>query len=161
MTDYIRTIRNLIGHTEITIPGARIVILNAANQVLLEERTDFNIWGLPGGSADPGENILQTIRREVLEETGLQIINPVPFGFSSSPQLERITFPNGDQIHSFNLLFYTREFGGELKLSEESSQLDWFELNQLPPMLENMENTVLAYREHAKTHCFQLVAGKG
>jgi len=48
----------MIGKTEISTPGARIVILNRKEQVLLEERSDFKIWGLPGGTADPGEDII-------------------------------------------------------------------------------------------------------
>jgi len=157
LQDYIKSIRKLLGHTEISIPGCRILILNSDNKVLLEERTDFKAWGLPGGSADPGEGIVQTIGREALEETGLKIENPIPFGFSSSPLLERITFPNGDKLHSFNLLFYTREFSGEIALSQESTNIDWFRLNELPTMLPNMKATVEAFQKYLATDRFQIV----
>jgi len=56
------------------------VIINEKQQVLLELRSDFNVWGLPGGSADPGEDIEQTINREVFEETGLVISDVQVFG---------------------------------------------------------------------------------
>jgi 8-oxo-dGTP pyrophosphatase MutT (NUDIX family) len=79
LDDYIKSIRELLGNTEISIPGTRAVIINGENKILLEERSDFKLWGLPGGSADPGESIDQTIQREVLEETGLTILNPIPF----------------------------------------------------------------------------------
>ena len=155
LNDYFKTIRQLIGKTEISTPGARIMILNSAEQVLLEERSDFKIWGLPGGTADPGEDIVGAATREALEETGLQIRKPVPFGFSSSTDLERIEFPNGDRLHSFNLLFYTHEYSGELNISEESLNLKWFDLDALPPMLENMKFTVLAYMKYRSTGQFQ------
>jgi len=90
LDEYFRSIRRMIGKTEISTPGARIVILNREEQVLLEERSDFKIWGLPGGTADPGEDIIGAAKREALEETGLKICNPIPFGFSSSPDLERL-----------------------------------------------------------------------
>jgi len=159
LNDYFKSIRELIGKKEISTPGARIVILNSAEQVLLEERSDFKIWGLPGGTADPGEDIVGTAKREALEETGLNICNPIPFGFSSSPDLERIKFPNGDRLHSFNLLFYTHDYSGELIISGESLNLEWFDLDKLPPMLENMKHTVLAYLDYRSTGKFQFPTG--
>ena len=158
MDDYIKSIRKLLGSKEISIPGCRALIINGKNEVLLEERSDFKIWGLPGGSADPGEGIVRTIEREVFEETGLKIENPIPFGFSSSPTLERITFPNGDKLHSFNLLFYSREYSGEIVVSEESTKIDWFKFEELPPMLPNMKATVMAFLEYSETGVFQVVS---
>jgi len=157
LADYIKSIRTLLGNTEISIPGCRAVIINGENEVLLEERSDFKIWGLPGGSADPGEGIRQTIEREVFEETGLKIDGPIPFGFSSSPSLERITFPNGDKLHSFNLLFYSRQFSGEVTLSDESTKIEWFSFEELPPMLPNMKATVMAFCRFTESGEFQMV----
>jgi len=135
------------------------LIINDDDQVLLEERSDFKIWGLPGGTADPGEDIVVAAKREALEETGLKIQNPIPFGFSSSPCLERIQFPNGDRLHSFNLLFYTHDYSGDLRISEESLNLEWFDLDGLPPMLQNMKCTVLAYLDFRSTGNFQFPTG--
>ena len=160
MDDYIKSVRRLIGNKEISTAGARVIILNSDDKILLEERTDFKIWGLPGGTADPGEDIVQTAEREAYEETGLSIINPIPFGFSSSPILERITYPNGDKLHSFNLLFYTREYTGDIVISEESTKLEWFELDDLPPMLKNMKATVTAFIAYTETNQFQIVSGE-
>ncbi len=157
MDDYIKSIREILGNTEISIPGTRAVIINGDNKILLEERSDFKLWGLPGGSADPGEDIVQTIQREVLEETGLTILNPIPFGVSSSPINQRIAFPNGDKIHSFNLLFFVNKYFGDLKISEESTRIDWFDFESLPPMLENMEKTVMAFLKFSKTDEFQIL----
>ena len=81
LDNYFRSIRDMIGKTEISTPGARILILNGADQVLLEERSDFKKWGLPGGSADPGEDIIGAAKREAYEETGLNIRNLVPLDF--------------------------------------------------------------------------------
>ena len=157
MDDYLTSIRKVLGNTEISVPGTRAVLINSRNEILLEERADFKLWGLPGGGADPGEDIVQTIQREVLEETGLKILNPVPFGFSSAADLERVTYPNGDKLHSFNLLFYVSEYCGEIKISEESTAIEWFDFDHLPPMLDNMERTIVAFLEYSKTNQFQMI----
>ncbi len=38
LDDYIKSIRELLGNTEISIPGTRAVIINGDNKILLEER---------------------------------------------------------------------------------------------------------------------------
>ncbi len=157
MADYISQLRGLIGHKELLVPGARVVIINEKQQVLLELRSDFNVWGLPGGSADPGEDIEQTINREVFEETGLVISDVQVFGFSSSPKYEKIIFPNDDQIQSFNLLFFCTKYSGKISFdSNESKAIQWFSLHELPDMLLNMERTIAAYITYVEIGQFQL-----
>ena len=41
--------------------------------LLLRHRTDDNTWDFPGGYMEPGESTEETARREVREETGLEI----------------------------------------------------------------------------------------
>ena len=55
--------------------GAAAVILDAQGRVLLVKHTYGPVnWELPGGGAEQGEDIVETALREVLEETGLQVI---------------------------------------------------------------------------------------
>lgn len=44
-----------------------------ANRILLIQREDFCVWGLPGGDVDPGESLTQAAMREAREETGLEV----------------------------------------------------------------------------------------
>ena len=65
--------------------GASAVVINSG-KVLLIQREDFEVWGLPGGSVDPGESVAQTAVREVREETGIEITLIRMVGIYSSPR---------------------------------------------------------------------------
>lgn len=150
-------IRQLVGSRLLLVPGVRVVIQDCDGKVLLQKRSDFGVWGLPGGNAEPGEDLRTVVHREVFEETGLTIENVKPFGFSSNPDIETIEFPNGDQCQFFVLNFFTRCFSGNLIIQDgESLELDWFDLNKLPEMLPNMSASLSAYRVYCSNAEFQL-----
>ena len=75
---YIKTIMGVIFRHPIT--GATIIPILPDGLVVLIRRQDTGKWGLPGGFVDWGENILTTVRRELLEETGLELLNS-PFSW--------------------------------------------------------------------------------
>jgi 8-oxo-dGTP pyrophosphatase MutT (NUDIX family) len=85
---YLGQLREVIGNRLVLMPGCRIVIEGGAGQILLQQRADFGLWGLPGGSAELGESIESVITREVAEETGLQVSDVRPFGYASNPAYE-------------------------------------------------------------------------
>ncbi|MEL7216224.1 MAG: NUDIX hydrolase [Pseudomonadota bacterium] len=62
-------------------PGAYAIIGNGSGQVLLAATTnEGEDFLLPGGGIDPGEQPLQALHREVLEETGWRIAAPLRLG---------------------------------------------------------------------------------
>lgn len=154
---YLGQLRKLVGHQMILMPGSRIVIEQADGKILLQLRSDFGVWGLPGGMPEPGDSITETIVREVLEETGLTINSCQPFGFGSDPDRETITYPNGDTAQHFVLNFYTSEFSGTpVEDNDETLQLEWFVPTELPDMLPNMRRSVEAFLEFKDTGVFQV-----
>lgn len=155
---YLGRLRQLIGDRLVLMPGARIVIRDAEGRILLQHRTDFGLWGLPGGNAEDGESLTSIIVREVEEEVGLKIQPPQPFGCASDPAFETITYPNGDQCQFFVMLFFTDVFQGVPRVADDESRaVGWFDLKALPEMLPNMRRTVEAYRAFQANGSFQMI----
>jgi ADP-ribose pyrophosphatase YjhB (NUDIX family) len=143
---YVGQLRRVVGCRRLLVPGARIVIENTKAEVLLQKRSDFDVWGLPGGNAEEGEALEATIAREVTEETGLELLEFKPFGFGCDPLIETFTFPNGDRCQYFVLNYFSRSFRGVPRVGDdESTAIQWFSLAALPPMLPNMLRSVEAY----------------
>ena len=63
--------------------GVKALIRNPNKEILLLERESKfkkNYWDLPGGRLQKGESLLQTLKREIAEETGLNDLgNAQPF----------------------------------------------------------------------------------
>ncbi|MBH8561945.1 NUDIX hydrolase [Nostoc sp. CENA67] len=56
------------------ITGTSIIPILPDGQIVLIRRRDDGCWALPGGMVDWGEDISKTVRRELMEETGLELI---------------------------------------------------------------------------------------
>ena len=157
-SSYVGQLRKLVGNRLLLVPGARIVVEGPSGQILLQKRSDFDVWGLPGGNAEEGESLETAIVRETAEETGLEILDFKPFGFGCDPTIETFTFANGDRCQYFVLNFFTRSFLGSPKVSDkESTAVDWFPTSQLPSMLPNMRRSVEAYVRFLRTGEFQMI----
>jgi ADP-ribose pyrophosphatase YjhB (NUDIX family) len=157
-SSYVGQLRRIVGNRLLLVPGARIVIENVRTEILLQKRTDFDAWGLPGGNAEEGETLETTIAREVTEETGLNLLEFRPFGFGCDPMIETFTFPNGDRCQYFVLNYYSRSFRGVPRVGDdESTAVRWFSLAALPPMLPNMLRSVEAYVKFSQSGEFQMI----
>ena len=114
--------------------GVGILILKD-NKVLLGHRCNNAIdtggiyepdsWCLPGGKQEYEETILECAKREVKEETNLDIDNLEVFGADDDIQKDR---------HFVTLYVKASEYSGELKVMEPNKQdrWEWFDLDNLP-----------------------------
>ena len=139
---YIRELRALVGSRPIIMVGAGVLLLRG-DQVLLQRREDNGLWGIPGGSLEPGESLEEAARREVREEVGLEVGSLNLFGvYSGSKQF--FTYPNGDQIYDVCVTFWTRDFTGEMCADpEEVLDLVFFPIQALPAEITPLDQPIL------------------
>jgi len=112
MSNYLNNLRVLIGTRKVIHPAARIIIENDRGEILFIRRTDDDRWGLPAGGLEEGEDIESCIRREVQEETGLELHNLQVIGISSRPDRESVIYPNGDKVQYFVVEFHCDQWSG-------------------------------------------------
>lgn len=94
------------------------------DELLLQNRvkTDWRGYAFPGGHVEPGESIVDSVVREMREETGLTVRNLQLCGIKQFPIA-------GGRYLVF--LFKTGDFEGELTASEEGS-VEWIRRCDLP-----------------------------
>lgn len=107
ISEYIKHIRAKIGNDLLLLPGVTAVVINDRDEVLLQLRRDTETWAPPSGGLEPGENLAQCVIREVLEETGIEVIPESVIAVLSGDDF-RVTYPNGDQIGVVSCVFRCR-----------------------------------------------------
>lgn len=133
--NYVRTARSKIGHDLLVFAGACVFVCQNG-KMLLQRRRDDGKWSNHGGCVEPGENIENAVRRELLEETGLKAVKLIPVG-TYSGDMQFHTYPNGDMAWIIDHVFLCVDFEGELtKQESEVVALEWFPINALPPQEE-------------------------
>jgi 8-oxo-dGTP pyrophosphatase MutT (NUDIX family) len=140
---YIQERRSLFGHRPLIIPGAAVMIVDEQDRLLLQCRKDNQQWGLIGGSMEIGESLEETAKREVFEETGLELNNLEWFGLFSGQELI-YKYPNGDVVVNVVAVYTARQFKGKLKVNEdEAHKICFFRLKEIPQDLSPPDRPVI------------------
>ena len=106
--------------------GCSALLFNKTRKkILLTRRADNGMWCLPGGMINPGETVAEGCEREVFEETGLSVSVKRLSGVYSNPN--RLTiYPDGNKAAVFVLVFEVEKVGGQLSVSNETTDAKYF-----------------------------------
>lgn len=131
---YLGRLRALVGNRRLITPGTRAVIQDEQGRVLFIRRRDSNTWGLPAGSMELDESVLDCLKREVKEETGLDVISASPIAIYSEP---RFAFTNayGAEHQMLAIVFRVDKWEGTLLCdTDETVMAQFFSLEELPSL---------------------------
>ena len=86
------------------------ILRNSQNQILILKMPDNygaypGQWGLVGGGVEPGENVSKAMKREVKEETNLEITNLNPYTFHDVQRTKILEDGTTEEQHLVFLLF--------------------------------------------------------
>ena len=105
MKNYIKFIREKVGHECIFLNFVTACIKNDKGEILLQKRGDGRGWGLLGGAIELGESLEDALIREVKEESGYDVKVEKLIGVYGNYFDE---YPNGDKAQTINILFECR-----------------------------------------------------
>lgn len=130
---YIYKLSKLVdGKLPLIVPSIKVIIQDEEERILFIERRKPNVehtnsWGVIAGSIEPGESIYECMKREVKEETGLDVHAATLFAIYTGP--EGLT----EKGQLFEFCFRIDEWSGTLlKETDESTDAKFFPLDDLP-----------------------------
>ncbi|RLQ94205.1 NUDIX hydrolase [Falsibacillus albus] len=132
---YIDELRKEVGHQPMILVGVAVAVIDESGKLLLQKRID-GLWGVPGGFLELGESTEDAGRREVLEETGIEVGELDLIGVFSGKQYHTI-FPNGDEVYPVTIAYVTKDIRSGILKADGNETLDakFFEVNDLPDEL--------------------------
>lgn len=155
--DYIVELRRSFGHGRLLLPGVSAVVLRddlghpPGPHLLLTRRSDTGHWALPAGIVEPDEQPATTILRELVEETRVRAEVERLALLTTDPEL---SYANGDVCQYIAMTFRCRYLSGEAQVGdEESLEVGWFAVDQLPEDLDAAQRRRIACALPASGDC--------
>lgn len=107
--------------------GASVVqaVVRERGRVLLALRRDVRGWEIPGGAPAAGEGDAEALRREVREETGVEVAVEAPVG----------TYRRSGFLPHEARVYRCRPVGGAARPGRETAAVRWWPEQALPPTL--------------------------
>jgi ADP-ribose pyrophosphatase YjhB (NUDIX family) len=116
--------------------------------LLVRERMDGG-WTMPGGWADVGDIPSEAIEREVLEETGFIVQSRKVIGVYDANRIEPL-----ELFQAYKIVFLCDLLGGQARTSNETSDVKFFSLDQIPDTLSG-ERTSTRHLKDAFQHILE------
>jgi 8-oxo-dGTP diphosphatase len=100
--------------------GGKVLLIRRAREPFMGQ------WAIPGGRIEDNESAEECARREMKEETGLDVEIIRFTGIYSDPKRD----PRG----IIAAAFLVKRIGGELEAGDDAGEAAWFGLSELPPL---------------------------
>lgn len=132
---YLGQLRKQVGSQPLICPAARALIRDEQGHLLLIRRRDNGVWGMPAGFMELNKSILDCLKREVREETGLEVLQATPIALYTDPCFASTT-ASGDHIQMFAVVFRVDCWQGTIVAStDETTHARFFAPDNLPKEL--------------------------
>ena len=125
MSEYVRQLREKVGHDLLFWPSVACLVRDDAGRVLLVRHVE-GWWTLPGGAIDPGERPAEAARREVREEASVYVeILGIAGVFGGYPDFHCF-YANGDEVAWVTTVFDARlAAGATAPGDDETTEVRW------------------------------------
>lgn len=129
---YMEDLRKVIGTRPLILVGAVVGVLDEHGRILLQKRPE-GVWGLPGGLMELEESAEDAGRREVFEETGVEIGELQLINVFSGKQYYR-KLANGDEFYPVTIAYISKDIkSSTIKIDGvESIDAGFFPIQELP-----------------------------
>ncbi len=125
----------IIGVGAVIVEGGRALLVRRASEPLKGE------WSVPGGMLELGEKLRDGVRRETLEETGIEIEAGEVLDVFDSIFIDPL---GRTQYHYVLVDYLCRPISGEARAASDVSDVRWVSVDALPAMglRESVEQVV-------------------
>ncbi|MED3563992.1 NUDIX hydrolase [Bacillus xiapuensis] len=129
---YIEDLRKVIGTRPVILVGAVVGVINERREILLQKRPE-GIWALPGGLLELEESAEDAGRREVFEETGVEVGRLELIDVFSGKQYFR-KLENGDEFYPVTIVYTSNDIKSSIIKVDGTESIDagFFSVAELP-----------------------------
>ena len=130
------------------------IVINSKNQILMINSNNYGLV-FPGGQVEEGENLINALKREVFEETGIKINVEEVFCISSNTR-KHDGYNGIKEIPTKIILdFICRDVGGQIRTSDENLESIYVDKNKITKFISNLAllerfKAYLNYSDHNK-----------
>tara|TARA_B100001179_G_scaffold216178_1_gene186960 strand:+ start:10833 stop:11411 length:579 start_codon:yes stop_codon:yes gene_type:complete len=121
-------------------------------EILLELRADCGLWCVPGGRLDPGESIEECVKREIKEETNIDVILDNLFCVYSHPETGTLRHYLEDDFSQqvVDIFLIGLPISDKIKKSEESLDVKFFKFEDVPSNI--VPTLAMAIKDYKATY---------
>ena len=138
---YVTRLRETVGDRPLVVVEGAAVVVDRQQRILLVRR-DQHTWGLPAGSKELNESVMETAVRELYEETNLVGNRPELLAVVSGQGMQ-CQYANGDQVDAVTVVFRIGRVHAHVFADSHPLEHQFFRLKRLPGTLTPLTREVL------------------